>query len=400
MQLDSFTLLVASSGLLVLLGSAFVVLWTGDRQSHWLLWWGVPFIVNGLTLTFFMSPDWETDFIAIALGNAGRIFGLGCIWYGVRLFQGSRPPWGSITAISVVWIALCLYPPFIDNLTARIAVVSLISAVIAALTAWDLWRARGDGLRSRLPTMLVFASYTLFMIARVAVSGTAPFPVGSGPLDAVWFAGFVWLIVGHALFAAFLFLTMTMERREAEQRSFAMSDPLTGLMNRRAFGDFAQRLARRRTGMREPLGLLVLDLDRFKSINDKYGHEIGDKMLKAFADVAEECVRPTDQVFRMGGEEFCFVLPDTALADAIGVAERVRRTFEYIQIETPGGPAATTVSIGIAATQHAVDIDVLLAAADAAVYEAKARGRNRLVVAEPSTVLQGLADTVPLRRRA
>jgi diguanylate cyclase (GGDEF)-like protein len=123
-------------------------------------------------------------------------------------------------------------------------------------------------------------------------------------------------------------------------------------------------------------------------------------MLKAFADACEDSVRPTDQLFRMGGEEFCFVLPSTNIDDAILIAERIRRRFEGVAVETPNGPAATTVSIGIAATSFAVDVETLLAAADAAVYEAKARGRNRLVVAEPSALRRRDADTVPLLRSA
>ncbi len=400
MQLDSFTLLVACCGLLVLVGLAFTFLWFGDRKSTWLLWWGLPLISNGLALTFYMRVGWQTDFVTLAFGNAARIFGLGCMWYGIRLFQGRRPPWGVISAMSIAWIALCLYPPFVESMTARIAVVSLLHAAICAFAVLDLWRGREDKLRSRIPTMIVFGSYGVLMLGRATLSGSAPFPVGSGPLDPNWLAAFIWLVVAHALFAAFLFLAMTMERREAQQRNFAMSDPLTGLLNRRAFADFAQRMARRRTGLRDAMALLVLDLDHFKQINDQFGHEAGDKLLKAFAETSEDNVRQTDQLFRMGGEEFCFVLPNTSLRDAIAVAERVRRGFEGTSIATAGGPAATTVSIGIAATHVALDIELLLAAADAAVYEAKARGRNRVVVAEPTAMIRGEPDFTPLRRRA
>lgn len=400
MQLDSYTLLVASCGLLIMLGSAFVFLWLRDRRSTWLMWWGVPIIFTGAALTFYLRDSWQDNFVSIAFGNAARITAVGCLWYGIRLFQGRRPPWGVVSSIGTGWVLLCLFPPFVENLAARIAVVSLVMAVLCGLAARELWMDRADGLRSRMPTLVVFVSCAVLMLARTLVAWVAPFPVGAGPLDPTWLAVFSWLAVGHVMFAAFFFLAMTMERREAEQRSFALSDPLTGLLNRRAFSDFAQRMARRRAGLRDAMAVLVLDLDHFKQVNDKYGHEAGDRLLKVFADVSENSSRPTDQLFRMGGEEFCFVLPNTSIDDAIAVAERIRGTFAASTADTPIGPVSTTVSIGIAATQFAIDTEVLLAAADAAVYEAKARGRNRVVVAEPSTLLSGTPIPAPMRRIA
>ena len=112
MQLDSYTLLIACCGLLVIFGAAYVMLWVYDRRSHWLLWWGLPLMFNGVALTLYTRVGWQTDFMSIAFGNAARIFGLGCMWYGIRLFSGRRPPWGTISGIALLWIALCLYPPY------------------------------------------------------------------------------------------------------------------------------------------------------------------------------------------------------------------------------------------------------------------------------------------------
>jgi diguanylate cyclase (GGDEF)-like protein len=399
-HLDSFTLLAASSVLLAIFGLAFVVLWLRDRAAVWLLWWGLPLIINGVALTLYLRGGWQDDAFTVMFGNAARIFALGSLWYAIRLFQGRRPPWGTVSGIVLLWVALCLYPPFVASMPARIIAVSLISAAICALAVREIWRDRADGLRSRLPLLGVFAGYGILMLGRVPLVPVAPFPIGAGPLDPNALAVFAGASIALVVFATIFFFSLTMERREAEQRSFALSDPLTGLLNRRAFGDFAQRMGRRRTGLRDEIALLVLDLDRFKLINDRYGHEAGDRMLKAFTEVSESSVRPSDQLFRMGGEEFCFVLPDTSLADAIAVAERIRKTFERCQVETGSGPAATTVSIGIAATRYAVDIEVLLAGADAAVYEAKARGRNRVVVAEPATLLRSEPAAAEMQRRA
>jgi diguanylate cyclase (GGDEF)-like protein len=394
LQLDSFTILVSGCSLLVLLGAVFLVLWVRDRSSPWLLWWGLPFVLGGGALVFYMRPGWDTDFATIAFGNAARMFALGCLWQGIRVFQGRKPALGLLSAMCGFWIALSTVPDIVTSMTARVVIVSLLNSVLCAFAAYEIWRDRKESLASRWPAFAVFVSFAAVMAIRAGIAPFTPFPVGSLPLDAVWLGAFMLVTFGHATFAAILFLAMTMERRVAEQRNFALSDPLTGLQNRRAFADFALRTDRRRAGMRNAIALLALDLDHFKEVNDRFGHDVGDRMLKSFADIAEANVRPSDQLFRMGGEEFCFALPETNLADAIAVAERIRRAFEVAVVETRNGPATATVSIGIAATQHAVDAEVLHAAADSALYEAKARGRNRVVVAEPASLLRAQLNDI------
>lgn len=401
MQLDSFTVLAAGCALLALLGSIFVFLWARERNSHWLLWWGIPFMVGGAALAFYMRPGWDTDFVSILAGNILRMLAVGSLWQGIRLFQRRRLLLWPLAVVGLGWIALCFMPAFIGSMLARIIVVSLVNALFCGLAAHELWRDRNEQLPSRRPIMLIFVSFTILMLMRAGVAGFTPFPVGELAANSAWLGVFMFLVFAHCTFAAVLFIAMTNERREAEQRSFAMSDPLTGLLNRRGFADFADRTNRRRAGSRSGISLMVLDLDHFKSVNDRFGHEVGDRILKAFAEVSESSVRTSDQLFRMGGEEFCFVLPDTGLADAIKVAERIRWSFEAGTIETSQGVARATVSIGIAATPHHASMDVLLAAADAAVYEAKARGRNRIVVAEPATLRQSrVADIVAPERRS
>ena len=395
MQLDSFTLLAAGSALLALLGVIFFFVWLRHQSTPALLWWSFPFVCGGAAALVYLRPHWETDFTIIAVGNAARIFAVGCLWQGVRVFEGRRPALGRLLVICLLWTGLCFIPAFVTSMYARVVGASGFVGFLCLAAAYELWRSRQEALESRWPILAVFVRFAALMAVRMIVAPWAPFPFGGGPGDGVWLGVFLWLGFGHAACAAVFFLAMTLERREAQQRSFAMSDPLTGLMNRRAFADLAARMDRRRAGARSTLALLVLDLDHFKLVNDRFGHEVGDRMLKVFADVSEANVRPSDQLFRMGGEEFCFVLPETSLAEAVDVAERIRRAVAACPVETSNGPATATVSIGIAATQFAVDLDILLAAADAAVYEAKARGRNRVVVAEPSSLVR-----VPMTARA
>jgi len=397
-HLDANTIIIAGSTILVLQGFFFLFFWWRDRAALWLLFWAAPLIVGGASLVFYTTPYWQTDAFNIVVGNLVRILSLLALWQGVRMFLRRPVLVWPVLLVSMGWLAACLIAPIGGNVVARIVIVSLHNALFCGLAAYELARRNADPLPSHRPLMVTFTSFGLIMLARACLAGAAPFPVGIQPVDTLWLAVYTLLIFGHFAFGAILFFSMTRERREAEQRGFAMSDPLTGLMNRRAFSDFSERMNRRRAGTRRALALLVLDLDHFKSINDRYGHETGDRMLQCFAEIAERNVRPTDQLFRVGGEEFCFVLPETTIAEARAVAERIRQSLEFVSIDTALGSAETTVSIGIAATDRDVPLDVLVAAADAALYEAKARGRNRIIAAEPSAMLRDEEPAAPRRR--
>jgi diguanylate cyclase (GGDEF)-like protein len=399
MHLDPGSVILAGSAVLVLQGAAFLYFWSRDRSAKWLAWWGTPFVVGGAGLALYAQPDWSSDIVNIAVGNVVRILSVWALWQGIRRFEGRGLVVWPALLVTIAWLVFVTIPQTGENLVARILAVSLLVALFCGLTAWEL---RPDGtasLPSRRALMAVFVSFAALMLIRGVLAAVAPFPVGARPPDTLWLGIFTALVFGHFIFSASLFLAMTRERREAQQRSYALSDPLTGLMNRRAFSDFAERMNRRRAGLRRGVSVMVLDLDHFKSINDRYGHEVGDRMLKLFAATAESTVRGTDELFRMGGEEFCFVLPETTPAEAVLVAERMRAAFEAAAVPTEAGPATTTVSIGVAGTGFDVPINALVAAADAAVYAAKARGRNCVVVAEDAALSKVEPDALVFDRR-
>jgi diguanylate cyclase (GGDEF)-like protein len=159
----------------------------------------------------------------------------------------------------------------------------------------------------------------------------------------------------------------------------ATTDSLTGLWNRRYFmerGEFEVNIVKR-TGL--PLSLLFIDCDFFKTINDTYGHGVGDKILKRAAAVLKTHVRGTDIVTRLGGEEFCILAPNTSLESAGILAEKLRSYFESAIFEVDGETIQFTISIGVSTYSAEVDgIDGLLVQADKACYRAKDEGRNRM----------------------
>ena len=165
----------------------------------------------------------------------------------------------------------------------------------------------------------------------------------------------------------------------------ASTDGLTGLPNKRAVTDTLKRMFAQAATEGSPLALLMLDLDHFKQVNDHLGHPVGDQVLANVGAVMRGVMRSSDFAGRNGGEEFAILLPDTEIAAALGIAERVRAAIAEMSL--PGTDVAVTVSVGVAGyPDHANTPDRLARLADAALYLAKRQGRNRVELAEPSVV--------------
>jgi len=198
---------------------------------------------------------------------------------------------------------------------------------------------------------------------------------------------------------AFILLAMAKERTEHRHKTAALIDPLTGISNRRAFLQDGEAQLKRQAGGSRPTAVMLLDLDNFKSVNDRFGHAIGDRVLEIFADISSGCLRRIDLFGRLGGEEFAALLRDTTSERALAVAEQIRTSFAKATREVEGQPVAATVSIGIVISHDAVlDLSALLAQADHALYRAKDSGRNRVEIASIELILdrarRGAADLI------
>ena len=158
----------------------------------------------------------------------------------------------------------------------------------------------------------------------------------------------------------------------------ANTDPLTGVSNRRHFMERANEEVRRAKRLSGSLVFLMMDIDFFKKINDKYGHPAGDKVIKALATTSKRQIREIDLLGRLGGEEFAVLLVDTDLKNGKLVAERIRAAIEQERVMDAGPEMRFTVSVGVAVLQGDCDIDTLLLRADEGLYRAKKKGRNRV----------------------
>ncbi len=172
-----------------------------------------------------------------------------------------------------------------------------------------------------------------------------------------------------------------LEKKKSELEQLAYYDPLTGLPNRRFFFDHANLILENSKRYGNPLTLLIIDIDHFKKINDTYGHEAGDLVLKSFADILRKSIRQSDLPARSGGEEFLILMPNTNLSQGKVVAERIRTKFQNSLIVYEGKEIRATLSGGLASYKEGVEtVDDLTRMADKALYKAKELGRNRIEV--------------------
>jgi diguanylate cyclase (GGDEF)-like protein len=402
MNIDHFTIMLFGLFTKGMLGVLFLIFFLKDRRNApWFGWWSATYLLGSLAAGFFMLRGFRGDFFSMGLGVAFLIAAFACCWQGARTFDKRPALWLPVLAAPGIWLAASLLPGFLDNVAYRVVLSSLLLAPLIGMSAVEFWRGSDEELQSRWPVIVLFGSLALFFAGRVPMVGLLPFPYGALPLQPGWLVAFNMIVFFHALMLTVLIVAMSKERLELEQRTKAQTDPLTGALNRRAFMTRGARLAARHEHENAPLSLLFLDLDHFKSLNDRFGHLAGDDVLMKFVQVVHDNIRPTDFLFRIGGEEFCCLLPRTRADQAHTVAERIRHQFDVATVLVAGTPVKATVSIGIASTETAgYDIDVLMRRADMAVYAAKRQGRNRVVIAAADDAADAARDVITGGRMA
>ncbi|CAM2063734.1 Diguanylate cyclase [Sulfidibacter corallicola] len=183
----------------------------------------------------------------------------------------------------------------------------------------------------------------------------------------------------HEMYVALKDLIERVEDREARLRKLATTDGLTGVLNRRTFYEKAREEVERATRLKHPLSLIVMDIDHFKRINDRFGHDAGDRAIVEVANRCSSQIRKIDRFGRIGGEEFAAVLVETELADAIICAERMRKAVAGEELDLGETSIELTVSLGVTRWSPEDAIETTFKRADAALYKAKESGRNKVV---------------------
>jgi diguanylate cyclase (GGDEF)-like protein len=396
MVLDVPTLLVVSIFVTAVLGLLLIFAWIQDRSIQALGWWGAAYLLGGLSAGMLSLQQFIENALVIDLASALLFVACGMSWSGARVFDGKNVRPFLMLAGAIIWLVACQIPGFADSSIGRIVVSSLIISNYTLFTAYELWSGRIEKLNSRWPAVIVITLHGVVFPSQVPLTMVLPGDRIAATMTNGWIATLAIESLLYSIAAAFILLEMAKERTERVHKEAALIDPLTGVHNRRAIIEFAQQILAREVRPTKPMAIFMFDIDKFKSINDTYGHPVGDKVIKLLAATAKKTLRQTDVFGRLGGEEFAAFLGNTDEKGAVIVAERVRLAFIEAARVVDGIEIGATVSIGVTFTTNYKDaVEALLARADEALYEAKNAGRNRVMIRSEENRQVAAASIVP-----
>jgi diguanylate cyclase (GGDEF)-like protein len=358
------------------LGALLLTRWLYDRENFYLSW-GAGFCLHGLGFALIASRGAIPDLLSIEIAHMMVMSGMG-LWVG-GLMQFDRKPIEPFIFIpALLWMAGMLLTPVRENFANRIVLHNLAVMAAYAMLINQLVKPKQSFWSTR--RVLAGLLSILFVSNAVAAALCLRFqPQSFEPASRT-----SWLFIPAAVVFVAGLLTaakMLSDRTEQKLKLLAVTDPLTGVSNRRGLIDQFAVLRAVPNEEKPLIALLHFDLDNFKQVNDRCGHQGGDAVLRAFAEIAQSSLRGRGHFGRMGGEEFASILRVGDMIEAASISEAIRTTLKRQPISTGGHEVIVTVSTGIAlALAGTADLDVLLTSADKALYRAKESGRDRTAI--------------------
>ena len=350
--------------------------------------WSAANATAVVAMPLFAARGAVPDVLSIEVANTLLLGTTVLMLAGFRRHLQLPVPWrrlGFCVALGLFLIVVLHHG--VDSISGRVVAMSLLHAALCLEMGVLLlpqvgWPAQNKRRYPRLFTICACFGIAAIQLVRAVVYAIPLAGVALPWPDAVLSMSF--FSIGALALPALTLGAVMMANAElvARARHAADHDHLTGARSRRAFFDLAARERARALRSGSPLSLLLFDVDHFKRINDTHGHATGDRVLADIVARAGAVVRNIDVVARLGGEEFAVLLPDTAADTALLVAERLREALDRAPDGAARIDAGYTVSIGVATLLADESIDAMLSRADAALYVAKAGGRNAVVVAQ------------------
>lgn len=371
-MLDQTSLLIAIGFSATALMLTLVITWLGARQDHYLLSWGLGlgFVAPGSMLYgWFQEYDPAVQCAAFALLLAGFAF----IYVGCTQFSSGHTPWRSaVTGWLLASGAMAALFAFGFSGIGTM-VMNIAAAVFFLAAGREHWQARSNTPLAMLAKAALYGSTAVtFALCAIVLFVEGQWVLTARPHNWAEDLNSIALLAALAAAGAVTMALHQFRITEAHRR-LAMTDALTGLLNRRALFDLAGSAP-----VAPATAVIMLDLDDFKTINDRFGHAIGDEVLVRFAAILSRALGASDVAARLGGEEFCLLVHATTASAVHQLADGIRLELAGTD-PLPGDFGPPTVSAGIAiASPRPETFDELLRAADELLYRAKDAGRNRV----------------------
>ena len=377
--MHSPTLITFGAMLIALVSCVLFAVWRFNKHIPGLQMWALSYGVGLVPILGLLWREHLPEVLGVLMVQAGMSLGAFLYFWGCSVYTGRRLL--SLPRAIIFMGALLLLNLYFTviqpHLQMRFALGGVGNGIFFLLTARTLAQGGYQRVPMRYLVAAVAGAHGVFLLLRPLLFG-----IGAVQANASLAAQIPHLIMLEfliaLLFMAFGTLMLANEFTTNELRQLAEIDSLTSIFNRRAFFTLLNKALHQsqRTGM--GLAVLVVDLDHFKSVNDTYGHQGGDEVLRHFVQTATQCLRQQDVMGRLGGEEFAIFLPGVDAKGAQVVAERLRAAVASRPAALQQGSHALTISLGLTLCVPGDTPDTALHRADQAMYQAKERGRNRV----------------------
>ncbi len=373
-MLDYFSLLAAIGFSGAALGVTLFLTWINSRSEQFMLIWAIAMglFVIGISCFVFLQDNYNSGLHCASF--AFLMAGTTLVYAGSRQFHRGRQSWNLtiVLGLAQVVTVVALFSAGYEAVGTIFA--NALTGLFMILAGFEFWSGRRE---APLPMtinswlfLLIGVSFFLCIIPLIRQGTLSLSTMPSNPAEDL---NAVITIVSLTGIGA-ISLALNQTRAARRHQAASMTDPLTGLLNRRALFDLFAK-----GDIAPGTGLILLDLDHFKSVNDRFGHAAGDAVLEGFAEILSQQTAACDTVARIGGEEFCVVVPSTGLQPLMQLAEAIRNELEKEPLPTSAGNVKSTVSIGVTICAGAPEsFETLLERADRALYGAKGDGRNRV----------------------
>lgn len=321
------------------------------------------------------------DFLTIVIANTLSVTSTSLFYIAISRFLGQKHSKTFVISILTLLVFLLVYFRYIiDNISIRIIVTSFSGSLFVVAIAYKLWKARHLPYRFSIRlTAIPFIAYGLMLAIRSVATIFSP-PQTMFANTNVESASYLLLFVVSFLWTIG-FILMVSQRLQIDLTELATIDSLTQISNRHATQIFLDKEVSRAQRNKGKFSILLIDLDNFKPINDKYGHAIGDFVLIKTAQIFLSTIRKQDIVGRWGGDEFLIISPDTTIENTVILAERLRSEISATEFKDSNVSVKITLSLGITSSNPSESMDVILKKADTALYMAKAT-KDKIIVAK------------------